>query len=264
MSDMLEGIYIWPDYPSRTPVLSVSLQESGKSRTDLWALAAMTAVEFGIETTNMRCSQETNEYNSDGCSQRDDESDCEVEVERAFIFKSGRRDCTFEPSSPDSPCSHDKQEVHPNPHGSGRITVDFFKTHFNLNSREVVALMGAHTFGTMRTQNAMFRYGWTSYNSPLFNNRYYRNTVNQDSWYIPTGDCEKIGDAWGKKTKTKFKIKANRDSEGGGPVQYLMYQEACPDCSHPHNSTMEAASAVIRKIFRKAYIVIQNVSSIDL
>lgn len=236
VSDMLEGIYIWPDYPSRTPSLTTSLQESGKSRADLWALAAMTAVEFGIETTNMRCRHQTHEYNAGGCSQRDDEPDCEVEVERPFIFKTGRRDCTFEPSSDDRPYWHDHQEVHPNPHGSGRITVDFFKENFNLNSRETVALMGAHSFGTMRTQNAMFRYGWTSYNSPLFNNRYYRNMISEDSWFIPTGDCEKIGDAWGQKTKTKFMIKANRDSEGGGPIQYLRFQDSCPDCSHPSNS----------------------------
>ena len=48
--------------------------------------------------------------------------------------------------------------------------------------RQAVALMGAHSYGTMRTQTAMFRYGWTSYNMPLFNNRYYRNLVDQDSW----------------------------------------------------------------------------------
>merc|ERR1711892_908221 len=236
VSDMLEGIYIWPEYPSRTPALPISLQESGKSRADLWALAAMTAVEFGIATTNMKCRNEANDHNKDGCPQRDKEDDCEVEIERSFIFKSGRRDCTFDHPSKGRPYWHDRDEVHPNPHGSGRITADFFKEYFNLNSREVVALMGAHTFGTMRTQNAMFRYGWTSYNMPLFNNRYYRNMVNEDSWFIPTNDCEKGGDVSGEKTKTKFKIKENRDSVGGGPVQYLRFQDACPDCSHPQNS----------------------------
>ena len=102
-------------------------------------------------------------------------------MEIAFIFKSGRRDCTFEPASEDRPYWHGMDEVHPNPHGNGKITVDFFKDHFDLNSREVVALMGAHTYGTMRTQNAMFRYGWTSNNMPLFNNRYYSSLVNEDS-----------------------------------------------------------------------------------
>ena len=35
--------------------MSPSLMESGKSRADLWALAAIVAVEFGIETNNMKC-----------------------------------------------------------------------------------------------------------------------------------------------------------------------------------------------------------------
>ena len=30
-------------------------------------------------------------------------------------------------------------------------------------------------------------------------------------------------------------IKANRDSFGGGPIQYLRFQDACPDCNHPDN-----------------------------
>jgi len=241
VSDILEGIYISADYPTKTPKLEVSLRDSGKSRADLWALAAMTAVEYGITTTNMRCRNETNKYNNEGCTQRDDEDDCEVVMERAFVFKTGRRDCTFEAASDDRQYWHENDEVHPNPHGSGKITMEFFKKYFNLNSREVVALMGAHTFGTMRTQNAMFRYGWTSYNMPLFNNRYYRNLINEDSWYIPTSDCQKIGDAWGNKPKTKHQIKANRDSFGGGPIQYLMFQKACPDCSHPNNANYGGA-----------------------
>ena len=33
----------------------MSLRESGKSRADLWALAAIVSVEYGIETNNMVC-----------------------------------------------------------------------------------------------------------------------------------------------------------------------------------------------------------------
>merc|ERR1719348_529677 len=76
VSDILEGIYTNKDFPSRTPSLQASLQESGKSRADLWALAAMTAVEFGISTNNMRCRNITSEYNEEGCSFRDEEEDC--------------------------------------------------------------------------------------------------------------------------------------------------------------------------------------------
>ena len=36
------------------------LRESGKSRADLWAYAAILAVEFGIDTTNIACTEGTN------------------------------------------------------------------------------------------------------------------------------------------------------------------------------------------------------------
>ena len=68
---------------------------------------------------------------------------------------------------------------------------------------------------------------------PLFNNRYYRILVNEESWYIPTTDCNKIGDAFGNIPQSKLKIRANGDSVGGGPIQFVRYQDACPDCEHP-------------------------------
>ena len=37
------------------PSLNVSLEDSGKSRADLLAFAAIVAVEFAIETNNMVC-----------------------------------------------------------------------------------------------------------------------------------------------------------------------------------------------------------------
>ena len=102
-----------------------------------------------------------------------------------------------------------------------------------MNSREVVALMGAHSFGKMRTPTSLFHFGWTSVNQPLFNNRYYRILRNDDSWYIPTTDCNKIGNAVGDLPQSKMMIKANGHSIGGGPIQFMRYQDACPDCEHP-------------------------------
>ena len=59
LSDLLEGIYIWPAYPSQTPSLQVSLKESGKSRADLWVLSAIAAVwdghhKYDVQTHNVR------------------------------------------------------------------------------------------------------------------------------------------------------------------------------------------------------------------
>ena len=53
--EMLEAIYTVPDFPNQSPVMATSLFESGKSRADLWALAAVLAVEYGIETNDDKC-----------------------------------------------------------------------------------------------------------------------------------------------------------------------------------------------------------------
>ncbi len=42
------------------PYLDVSLKASGKSRADLWAFAAIAAVEHGIETNNEVCDETYN------------------------------------------------------------------------------------------------------------------------------------------------------------------------------------------------------------
>ena len=52
--EVLEAIYTDPAFPNRAPVLEQSLKESGKSRADLWSLAGIVAVEYGIETNNLK------------------------------------------------------------------------------------------------------------------------------------------------------------------------------------------------------------------
>ena len=59
--------------------MNVSLKASGKSRADLWALAAIAAVEFGIETNNMVC-DDTYEKEKLGkqCNQQKGTDQCHV------------------------------------------------------------------------------------------------------------------------------------------------------------------------------------------
>ena len=62
------------------PALSSSLKSSGKSRADLWALAAITAVEFGIETNNMVCDGSYNANPRGECSHVKETNDCLVSI----------------------------------------------------------------------------------------------------------------------------------------------------------------------------------------
>ena len=61
----LELIFTVPNWPPGAMVLPVSLRESGKSRADLWAFAAICAVEFGMELNNRVCDDSWDRSDSD-------------------------------------------------------------------------------------------------------------------------------------------------------------------------------------------------------
>ena len=56
-ADILEEIFTNKDFPNNMglPSLSSSMQESGKSRADLWAFATLMAAHMGIEQNNLAC-----------------------------------------------------------------------------------------------------------------------------------------------------------------------------------------------------------------
>ena len=39
-----------------------------------------------------------------------------------------------------------REEVHPNPHGSGEKTTTYFKDHFKMTARESIALLEGNSF----------------------------------------------------------------------------------------------------------------------
>ena len=92
---------------------------------------------------------------------------------KMITFKTGRSDCT-EFESEEEPYKATKTEVHPNAVGNGEQTVDFFASQFGLSGPEMVALLGAHTFGRFHVHVSLFRYTWTSRGTHLLNNHYYK------------------------------------------------------------------------------------------
>ena len=110
-----------------------------------------------------------------------------------------------------------KEEVHPNPVGNGRSTIEFFRDSFAMTGREVVALMGAHTFGKPHFKVSMFPYTWTSKATNLWTNDYYKAITGRPRWIFlclslffiflftfrwffspaPGDTCNKVGDAFG-------------------------------------------------------------------
>ena len=76
------------------PSLAISLRDSGKSRADLWAFAAIVATEYGIETNNMLCDGTFNNNPEIQCSDRIETNDCKINLSRSLKFQTGRKDCT--------------------------------------------------------------------------------------------------------------------------------------------------------------------------
>ena len=104
------------------------MYEAGKSRADLWAFAAIAAVEFGAETNNRFCDGSWDVLNAGGgysnqpnvntseisvgwlngfiqCREVKGKPDCNVNFPRSFKFQTGRKDCVeFENESYKGKC----------------------------------------------------------------------------------------------------------------------------------------------------------------
>ena len=178
---VLEAMYIDPVFPRGTPKpFKVSLRDSGKSRADLWALAAIAAVEFGVENNNLACDgpevyldKKNLAPPNSACTTSVNSTSCKVNMPRAIKFQTGRADCIPDPNQPE-PYIATKEEVHPVLQGNGNMTVDFFVENFGFNGEEIVAIMGAHTYGRFQPEVSLFRYTWTPSQRHLFNNEYYK------------------------------------------------------------------------------------------
>ena len=73
------------------PTLDVSMKDSGKSRADLWAFAALVGLYKGIENNNKACDGKAN---AAVCGHREAFQDgCEVDFPRIPRFQTGRKDC---------------------------------------------------------------------------------------------------------------------------------------------------------------------------
>jgi len=231
---VLEAVYSDRGFPKRTPLLSISLKQSGKSRADLWALAVMVAVEYSADANNRVCDD------TSGCHQRHGETDCKVTLP-AFSFKSGRKDCYS--TNAEHLFYAQKSESHPNAQGNGDATLDFMKSDFGFDGRETVAIMGAHTLGRLHVTHSLFRYVWKARGGDLLNNMYYRNLAKKQDWYFPSDQpqslCKRVGNESGQRPSARWVTHVRGDTVAGGPVQWLQEKLVCRnyDMSSPMPDT---------------------------
>jgi len=237
--EVMEEIYTNPDFPTKAPKLEQSLQNCGKSRADLWALAGIVAIEQGIVDQNLGCQypDEPRMKVLQQCVRNAKEDSCFVDYSNPAVFKTGRADCvTSEPKAFMSA----KREEQPNPHDNGKDIVQWMKTNFGVNGKETVALMGAHTFGRKHRSHSMFPYPWTNRNNMFFNNEYFRNMALKPEWFYDPDDseCMPVGNYFNKKPEARWVAHAFRDTVDGGPAQWIQEKLVCyNDCNV--NSTAE-------------------------
>jgi len=235
---LLEAIYTDVSFPAWTPRLNVSLQNSGKSRADLWALAAIVSVEYGIWINNNVCSDplfENGRWGHDAngagrhCHQLQGSEECFVRLPRPIKFQTGRRDCIPQGvSSQDPPYATMQPEVGPDVDWTGDQTLGFFRDNFGFNARETVAIMGAHTMGRFHHPLSLFRYVWVQQSGMMFNNQYYRLMSGKREHYMLSDDCTPMGDAWGQPAAATYVTHVRGDLTSGGPVMWFQEKLTCP------------------------------------
>ena len=72
--------------------------------------------------------------------------------------------------------------------------MDFFSTEFGFSTREVTALMGAHTLGNAEISNSGFHGTWVNNEQAYFSNQYYKNIEDTGiSWTARQRDCDNLG-----------------------------------------------------------------------
>jgi len=226
--DTLEKIYTDSTYPRGAPALSASLQDSNKSRADLWSYAAIVAVEYGIETNNVACTDHTDpRVPGKTCMHQEGKETCYVNPDRNLNFEYGRADCVSQNSI--QPYITTQAESHPSAIGNGRSTIDFFKKDFGFNGRETAAIFGAHTFGKLTITESLFPYIWTSSNKHAFNNDYYKNIVGQDRLYFNDAECRPTRNAFGTLPKTRWLAHTRKMDVRGGPIFWIHQNHICPN-----------------------------------
>ena len=245
-ADVLEEIYTNKDWPvlENGKTLSKSMKDKGYSRADLWAFAAVVAVQHGIHQNNYACNPDIQKTCSQNCGhiRRHEGEDCYIDweikkVKKLLEFRTGRRDCTPDVDQKVKrwrPYFSDRAEIHPNFHANGSTILAFYEDNFGFNDKEAIALnAGAHSMGKFSPAASYLTYFWTKDQHLMLNNQVLRNLSNKTKSYFI--DCPNllIGDEYGQPAETLWKVNNRKRSDasntalgtkpnrGVGPFQWV-------------------------------------------
>ena len=209
------------------------MRENGKSRADLWAFAGLTAVELGVQLHNSICGSSDGSNMTSYCGGNPDGDACAAQLPIP-VFKFGRKDCTPSCDGPDDFygfCTKE-MEAHPDPHGNGESVTTFLKDNFQMDAKESVALMGAHTLGHANEKLSGFRhYPWTGFfGKKTLNNDYYKLLADPHIWTRKTlqgqfkwdpicrsQESSYLGDEYGNPRTVHWVVRSQWLNNDGGP-----------------------------------------------
>jgi hypothetical protein len=201
----LELVYTDPTWPPGVRELSSSLQSTGKSRADLWQLAANTGLEIEITKANYACSHKVS-YQQMVVALEGKEK-CLWKLEQPVPFQYGRADCVRNPSAgtTDLPFEATNKESHSNPFGQGDWVLKDLKRDFGMPARQSIALMAVHGIAPEKHNTQLeVAYRWGG--NPFLSNNYYKTLGGRPQYSLQAGirlggfnsDSVLVGDEFGR------------------------------------------------------------------
>ena len=201
----LELVYTDPTWPPGVRELSSSLQSTGKSRADLWQLAANTGLEIEITKANYACSHKVS-YQQMVVALEGKEK-CLWKLEQPVPFQYGRADCVRNPSAgaTDLPFEATNKESHSNPFGQGDWVLKDLKRDFGMPARQSIALMAVHAIAPEKHNKQLeVAYRWGG--NPFLSNNYYKTLGGWPQYSLQAGirfgshnsDSVLVGDEFGR------------------------------------------------------------------
>merc|ERR1711990_550113 len=129
-AQFLELIYTTIDWPLQTPNLEISLQQSGKSRADLWQLAGLVALEQALERANRACDLDFHARQQVTILEGRDK--CEIKLTKPLKFMTGRKDCISDDPEGRGYVTY-KDENQPKLFSNGREIIDYGRNFFGMD-----------------------------------------------------------------------------------------------------------------------------------
>jgi len=180
--EVLELVYMTTDWPWQEAALNASLYQLGKSRADLWQLAALIALEKSFERANRAC--DLDKHARQQVTLLESREACEVKITAPLKFKSGRSDCVPDANDPlDRKYAAAKAEAKPRMFGDANHATDFFKNEFGMGAIHSTALQAIH--GAVHVAHIGVKYTW--FGGGYLSNMFYKMIANKPTYRFQNG-----------------------------------------------------------------------------